>query len=301
MTGTDANIRATSWQADQPALEQIYQSVFVEEQAVPREIALDGSELEATHFLVERDGEAVGCGRLLDSGQIGRMAVLPALRSGGLGGQLLRAIIAHARQLGMQRVFLHAQKPAIGFYRDHGFSGLGDEFTEAGIPHLLMELALESQVVAVAYPEPFASLCVEMTKAARRSVRIFSPQLDHDVFDRSELASALAEVARGSRYGEVRILISDSRPMVKRGHRLLDLSRRLSSSVTIQKLSAHPELPSDSFVLSDDRGTLFKPNDSDRDGFYDPESRTRAKPYIDKFDELWLKSRPDPELRVLGL
>ena len=89
--------------------------------------------------------------------------------------------------------------------------------------------------------------------------------------------------------------------MVKRGHRLLELARRIPTSVMIQKLSDHPELPGESFVLSDDNGTLYKPLDSDRDGFYEPDDRARAKPYIDRFDDLWLKSQPDSELRVLRL
>jgi hypothetical protein len=153
----------------------------------------------------------------------------------------------------------------------------------------------------VAYPEPFASLCVELVADATRYIRIYSPRLDHVVFDNPELISALAGVARRNRYSEVRILISDSRPIIKRGHRLLSLARRLPSSIAIQKLSDHPELPGDSFVLRDDNGTLFKPLDSDRDGFFVPDDRAQAKPYIDKFDALWLKSQPDPELRSLRL
>lgn len=301
MQQSEVTVRVADWEEEQPVLREIYQKVFIDEQQVPAEIALDGSENQATHFLLLCDGEAVGCGRLLESGQIGRMAVLEEHRSLGLGGRLLGFIVEHARERGIRSVFLHAQKAAADFYRRHGFIDNGEEFQEAGIPHLPMKLQLQAQTSAVAYPEPFASLCVDMVEQAHRTIRIFSPQLDHEVFDRPALVSALASVARRSRYSEVRILISDSRSIVNRGHRLLDLARRLPSSIAIQKLTAHPELPSDSFVLCDDFGTLFKPNDSDRDGFYDPDNRTRAKPYIEKFDELWLKSRPDSELRVLRL
>lgn len=305
MVENEIVVRVAQWEEDRAALEAIYTSVFIDEQGVPAEITWDGRETDAIHFLLEMNGQASACGRLLDTGQVGRMAVMPQQRRCGLGGKLLRFMIEQAREQGFDRLFLNAQKSAIDFYLRHGFSICGEEFIEANIPHREMELSLDAAATShtrgVAYPEPFATLCVELVSTARRHIRIFSPSLDHAVFDRPDLASALAAVARGSRYSEVRILISDSRPIVKRGHRLLDLARRLPSAVAIQKLTEHPELPSDSFVLRDDGGTLFKPNDSDREGFYDPESRILAKPYIDKFDELWLKSRPDPELRILGL
>ena len=89
--------------------------------------------------------------------------------------------------------------------------------------------------------------------------------------------------------------------MIKLGHRLLTLARRLSSSVRIHKLTDHPELPSDTFVVRDNDGTIYKPNDIEREGFYQPASRATAQRFIDKFDELWHKSKPDPQLRVLRL
>lgn len=153
----------------------------------------------------------------------------------------------------------------------------------------------------IGYPEPFSHLCVKHVNLAQRSVRIFSPDLDRDVYDNDELAHALAGLARRSRYSAVKILICDSRPLVKRGHRLLALSRRLSSSISIQKLEDHPDLPKEGFILCDDNVSLLKPLDSDRDAIYDPDSRARVKPYLERFDELWTRSRPDSELRVLGL
>ena len=85
------------------------------------------------------------------------------------------------------------------------------------------------------------------------------------------------------------------------GHRLLTLARRLPSSVRIQKLTDHPDLPDYSFVVRDIDGTIYKPNDADREGFYEPDSRASAKRFVDQFDDLWIRSRPDPELRMLGL
>ena len=48
--------------------------------------------------------------------------------------------LAHDR--GMPEVTLHAQTHAAGFYRKFGFDARGDEFLEAGIPHVGMSLRL---------------------------------------------------------------------------------------------------------------------------------------------------------------
>ena len=70
------------------------------------------------------------------------MAVLKEQRGRDIGRQLLKAAVDHAVEVGLQRVFLHAQTHAEGFYRKSGFLPFGAEFMEAGIPHIEMELAL---------------------------------------------------------------------------------------------------------------------------------------------------------------
>ncbi|MCZ6828207.1 MAG: GNAT family N-acetyltransferase [Gammaproteobacteria bacterium] len=306
MASEDYSIEVASWASHRETLRSIRDRVFIEEQAVPSDIEIDGRDETATHFLLTRDSVVLGCGRLLEDGKITRLALLPEYRGDGLGTALLAYIVAHAKGRGLERVYLHAQDQATAFYQRAGFAVRGEGFEEAGIPHHAMSLSFatagaDRTVSAVGYPEPFATLAVELVATARRQLRIFSPRLDHDVFDREAMRDAIAALARNSRYCDIRILISDSKPIVKLGHRLLTLAQRLPSSVHIQKLSEHPDLPDDSFVVRDSDGTLYKPLDADREGFYEPHSRTSAKRFIEQFDELWQRSRPDPELRRLGL
>src|SRR5262249_28896610 len=95
------------------------------------------------HFVALNEaGQALGTARLLRTGQIGRMAVLNEQRGRGIGRQLLEAAVAEASNIGLARVFLHAQKHAEPFYRKSGFLAIGPEFLEAGIPHVEMALEL---------------------------------------------------------------------------------------------------------------------------------------------------------------
>jgi hypothetical protein len=156
-------------------------------------------------------------------------------------------------------------------------------------------------LAGVEYPHPFDELAVSLCRSAARSLAILSPTLDHAAFDNRALAEAISALARSSRQTEVRILISDSRPLVTRGHRLLQLARRIPSSLRIQKLTDHPDWSGQTVVIRDRDGVLFKPGDSSHEGFYEPDSRASTQKHLELFEELWRYSVQDTELRALSL
>lgn len=127
-----------AWDALCSAAGPIRFEVFVDEQRVPPELELDEMDAVSLHALALEDGAALGTGRLLPDGHIGRMAVKRTARGRGIGGMILDALMAAARERGDASVLLHAQVHARGFYERHGFSVEGAEFMEAGIAHVLM-------------------------------------------------------------------------------------------------------------------------------------------------------------------
>ena len=153
----------------------------------------------------------------------------------------------------------------------------------------------------VHYPAPFDDLAVELVRSASRQICILSPSLDHAVFDRLELSQALSALARRGRESLIRILISDPRPIVQRGHRLLELARKLPSSVKLQKIAEHPDWRGETIITRDGSGVLYKPEDSNEKGFFEPDSRASTQRYFDLFNELWRYSAPDVEFRSLSL
>lgn len=132
-------IQLGSWEELKSYTTPIRFRVFVEEQKVPAEIEIDEWDPPSLHALARRDdGEPLGTGRLLPDGHIGRMAVLPQARGLGVGSLLLQALMDRARERGDREVMLSAQTHAIPFYARFGFACEGDEYDDAGIPHIMM-------------------------------------------------------------------------------------------------------------------------------------------------------------------
>lgn len=139
----DITIETGDWKKLQHECERVRLMVFVAEQKVPRDMEIDEDDPKALHF-VARDHERMvtGCARLLESGQIGRLAVLRPFRRRGIGKALLEAVLAAAKARGMTAVWMHAQTHAEPFYEKFGFQPEGGRFMEAGIEHVMMRKQL---------------------------------------------------------------------------------------------------------------------------------------------------------------
>lgn len=136
-------VEAGSWNELGEQARQIRETVFVEEQRVPRDLEMDEHDAVSRHVIArDAEGGAIGTGRLLPDGHIGRMAVLAEWRGKGVGRALLERLLEEAARLDQRHLALHAQTQACGFYRRFGFVEEGPEFMEAGIPHRTMVRSL---------------------------------------------------------------------------------------------------------------------------------------------------------------
>ena len=127
------------WEQARPIAGPLRFSIFVGEQNVPPGIELDEQDADCIHAIAyDEAGRAIGTGRLLPDGHIGRMAVVKEWRRRGIGAAILEALTEEARKRGHTEVVLSAQLQALEFYRSHGFAAEGKVYEEAGILHQLM-------------------------------------------------------------------------------------------------------------------------------------------------------------------
>ena len=134
-------IQLVRWHDQAAVLRTIRETVFIHEQQVPVELEWDEFDAVSLHALaLSPQGKPVGTARLLPDGHIGRMAVLKEWRGKGFGGAMLLRLLDASKSRGLKKVMLNAQTPAMRFYAKFGFTVHGEEFMEAGIPHVKMTL-----------------------------------------------------------------------------------------------------------------------------------------------------------------
>jgi predicted GNAT family N-acyltransferase len=132
------DVKEVVWQKMESHLRYIRTTVFIEEQNVPEELEWDEYDETSMHVIVELNGEYIATARLLESGQIGRMAVLKPHRNSGVGSAVMAKLLLIAKSKNMQSVFLNAQVDALAFYKKFDFIEVGDVFDDVGIPHIRM-------------------------------------------------------------------------------------------------------------------------------------------------------------------
>lgn len=134
-------IQLVTWQTHAARLKMVRTEVFILEQHVPVDLEWDGMDETARHLLaLNGAGEAIGCARLTGDGSIGRMAVLKPWRGMGVGRALLVKAVSLYRQQGLQNITLSAQVHAIPFYEQFGFKICSEQYLDANILHVDMQL-----------------------------------------------------------------------------------------------------------------------------------------------------------------
>ena len=133
---------------EQEAIKAVRQQVFIIEQNVPVELEWDELDKVCLHLLVSGTGiNNIATARMhieQDLAHIGRMSVLKPYRRQGIGSLMLKMLLEQASINGVKKVMLNAQTVAVGFYQQHGFVLVGDEFQDAGIPHYQMQKQIVS-------------------------------------------------------------------------------------------------------------------------------------------------------------
>jgi predicted GNAT family N-acyltransferase len=127
------------WPAQREKAEKVRREVFIVEQNIPVHLEWDEMDKLSVHAVaIDESGKPLGTGRLLPDGHIGRMAVVAVHRGSGIGGAILTALMDEAKKRGHTAVMLNAQIQVQVFYEHFGFTREGEEFMDAGIPHVFM-------------------------------------------------------------------------------------------------------------------------------------------------------------------
>lgn len=301
MSDPDFTVRAARWPEDSERIREVREVVFVQEQNVPSDLEWDGLDEACVHALAETaDGRAIGTGRLLDDGRIGRMAVLEEFRGRGVGDAILKLLLDEAREAGIARTHLHSQVHALGFYLRHGFIADGDEFEEADIPHQTMVLELGPRITLDGWGANLRA-AVRVAACASRSLALLTRDLDPQIYNNEPFLEEMRRVALAGRYARVRILVQDSARAAREGHRLVDLARRLPTYIELRKPHEDHRNVIESFLVADEQALLYRKEADRYEGFADLDNAFEARRLLRTFDEIWNRATPDAEMRRLRI
>ncbi|HEY1027726.1 MAG TPA: histone acetyltransferase HPA2 [Pseudomonas sp.] len=146
-------------------------------------------------------------------------------------------------------------------------------------------------------PQEARAHVLALIQQAQRSLSLYSDDLEPWLYHHGSVQQACTRFLLSSPRARLRILVRDSTRAVKEGHRLLNLSRRLSSNLHIRRLN--PDYPSEelAYLIADDRGLLLRPELDQQAGYalYNDPARVRQRQA--QFDQAWDTSITDPDLR----
>jgi hypothetical protein len=146
-------------------------------------------------------------------------------------------------------------------------------------------------------PQQARAHVLALIQQAQRNLCLYSDDLEPWLYHHSSVQQACTRLLLSSPRARLRILLRDPTRAVKEGHRLLALSRRLSSNLHIRKLNpdyANEEL---AFLIADDRGLFVRPELDQQSGYtlYNDPARVRQRQT--QFEQAWDTSITDPDLR----
>lgn len=138
-------VQSGHWDKLEQDAKFIRKQVFIIEQNIPEEEEWDDQDMISDHFVVYDQDQPIATARLLQNNSVGRVAVLKAYRGQGIGSMIMLEIIRQAHQQDRKFLQLSSQVHAISFYEKLGFSIQGDAYDECGIPHIKMQLVIETK------------------------------------------------------------------------------------------------------------------------------------------------------------
>lgn len=140
---------------------------------------------------------------------------------------------------------------------------------------------------------------IALTQKCSRSIDIISKNLDPSIFDTVEFIEAVKQLSISSKFTRIRILIKDSDPMTKKGHRIIELLQQLTSSIEVRIISEEYKTYHEAFSLYDGKGVIYLRYADRYEGFANFDRPRLASELLNFFNEVWERSTPDSNLRRL--
>jgi len=140
-----------------------------------------------------------------------------------------------------------------------------------------------------------------MVGQTQTSLDIISRDLDPFLYDRETFLDLLSRLCLRNRQARIRFLVQDPATPIKKNHRLIELGRKLSSSIEFRQPHQDYQYFNAACLIADRCGLIHRSLADRFEGtanFYAPVAARRE---LDFFTEVWERSESHPEFRRLYL
>lgn len=135
----------------------------------------------------------------------------------------------------------------------------------------------------------------------QRTIAIASRDLDPFVYDRSDLFDALKILMLSNHRASIRILVFEPELIIRRGHRLIDLARRMSSYMEMRKSAAEYRFFNEAWFIADETAYICRESALRYEGRINFNDRREAQVLLEAFNNMWNAANPDPNLRGMHI
>lgn len=160
------------------------------------------------------------------------------------------------------------------------------------------QLGQTDELLHVSTRDECEAISLALARQAKRSLSIFSFDLEPSLYNSPAFYEAARNVIGSDPNAMIRILVYDISRTINRGHRLLDLSQRLSSRVQIRKLSRKYH---HAFLIADDIGVLDRRRAERFEATANFNAPGLANNLLHFFDGAWDQSSRTAEVHSLNI
>ena len=309
-----------NWRDLANTIKRVRRQVFETELGQQHFAAEDDIDLDAIHWVATNDDDhVVGVIRMTADGKLSQFAVVDDYRRQGIGSSLLELARQRARRYSLPELQMIAEPPAAEFLVNAGYSQDNanlfiltiepedrdvqrrNEGGESFVDDVTYRLGEDKQLILLRRESEFQNIIIEMARQARQTIKIYSPLLSHNLFDQQELMATCSRLARRNKYTKIEILIFDPHRIIKNGHALLNISRKLPSSIGIRVVDPEMRQQYHEYMLVDGYGVVYRQDDDKFEGTACFSNITECNRLDRQFTACWESGLIDPNLRQLRI
>lgn len=141
---------------------------------------------------------------------------------------------------------------------------------------------------------------ISHTENTLRTLKIFTPNLEAEIYNNDEFRKTLLDFTRGNRHAQIQILVNDLTDALHSGHKLIGLAQQLSSVVTIKDTPEELLGANNSFILFDQANFIYKPNTASHEAISSA-CKNRSNKLNDFFTLIWEHAEQNTHTRRLSI